>query len=98
MAFNNLGHFTISPGAGNALVIPYWFGGRGPDNPGGVDQGAQYCMAHPLAAPGTMYVYEQGKEQSSEQFHGQVVYIYHVKVKLEGPFENIFNLQGGGLA
>jgi len=96
MAFNNLGHFTISPGT--MLDFRYWFGGRGLDNPGGDDHGAQYCMAHPEAAPGTMFVVEQGKEQSSEQFHGQVVYIYHVKVRLDGPDENIFSLQGGGLA
>ena len=96
MAFNNLGNYTISPGAGNALEILYWFGGRD-DLPGGDDHGAQYCMAHPEAAPGTMFVFEQGKEQSSEQFNGQVVYIYHVKVRLDGPHENIFNLQGGGL-
>jgi hypothetical protein len=54
-------------------------------------------MAHPEAAPGTMFVFEQGKDQSDTQFHGQVVYTYHLKVRYDGPHENIFSLQGGGL-
>ncbi|MFL5241107.1 MAG: hypothetical protein ACJ8FY_03285 [Gemmataceae bacterium] len=85
MAFNNLGNYTISPGAENTLEI---FTGSTVE---------MILLAHPEAVPGTMFVYEQGKEQSSEQFHGQLLYTYHVKVRLDGSHENIFSLQGGGL-
>jgi hypothetical protein len=97
MAFNKLGYFTIK--SGESFEIIYWFGGN--EQSGGRDHGAQYCMADPEAAPGTLWVTQQGKERSSIPLPGAGTsgYLYHVVVGYQAPprFEMAFTLQGGGL-
>ena len=97
MAFNKLGYYTIA--AGNSMEILYWFGGN--EESGGLDHGAQYCMADPEAAPGTLWVTAQGKERSSVPLPGWGTsgYLYHVIVNYEADRNRTmaFTIQGGGL-
>lgn len=86
MAFNNVGFFTIAPGASFRLDGWSWAGGNG-------DRGAQYVSAHPLNPNGKLVMSEQNKVLGT---NGR--FSYGFRVRNEGPFATNFSVQGGGFA
>jgi len=101
MSFNNLGNFTLAPGA--SCWIGYYFldstvnsGARG-------DHGAQYCMPDPFYASvdawlndtGVAWLYAEGQGKELTDLH-QIVYAVHIMNY--GPNEGHFSLHGGGLS
>ena len=107
MAFNGLqpasGPFFLAPGA--SIGITVWFGDPGDD------QGAQWIMAHPIAAatqpPSQLTVSDFTKtldyQQGEVQQNGNPVYRffdpyyrYSVTVTNSGDSGVFFNVQGGG--
>ena len=98
MAFNKWGYLTIT--AGETIRVKYVFGGHSDFHSGGDDHGAQFAMADPEAAPGILWVTEQGKERASypRPGIGTSGYIYWVSVRyeLDRSTSMPFTLQGGG--
>jgi hypothetical protein len=83
MAFNNVGLFTLAPGARGRYSISF----------GGADHGAQSIHGHPLNPGGSLNVNDQNKIMNNDG-----TFTYWVTIQNVGGLTTNFNLQGGGYA
>ena len=84
MSFNNVGVFSISPGASINWTCAWTFGA-------GDDHGAQYFSAHPIDRGAVLIMFDQSKcRDDQNNIH------YGFKVRSESSRVIFFSVQGGG--
>jgi hypothetical protein len=84
MAFNNVGVFSIAPGATLNFTCAATFGS-------GSDLGAQYFSAHPIDRQAVLIMFDQSKcRDAQNNIH------YGFKVRSESARVIFFSVQGGG--
>ena len=85
MAFNNVGVFSISPGATINWTCAWSFNGA--------DQGAQYFSAHPIDRQAVLVMFDQSKcRDANDKIN------YGFKVRSESARVVFFSVQGGGFS